>query len=778
MRHILLFALCVAVIAMTAGPIDAATGNQITIAVVRDGPATEEDIVPLIEEELQKILERGTEVRFKSVPGFNAQWDPDRMIQVIMNALNDPEVDILLAPGALITDEASKEDVHLTKPLVSSFVQRTDLFKMPYSEDGHSLKENFSFIFIPQGAERDIKAFQSMLPIQILHIALGQDELQQLAFLRSRMEAYGETLAVKIKLLPVYENLDRTLAGLGADTEAVLIARTPRLSRAQRKAFIDALTAKKIPSFSLTGHSDVELGAMAALTPDLTQQVVRRVGLNLNQHIRGVPARELPVLLSVSSKLLVNGRTARAVGYIPNFETLIFASFLHEEALESDAKPLNFKETLVMAEKNNVTLSIRDYEVETSGYDVKRARSPLLPQAVAGAEYQNLNQRRADPIFPDDVGSAGIALSQMIYDDRAVSDYRSSSRLFESTEQMREVERLNVLAAAGEAFLRLALARVLYRIEADNVALTEDNLELSRLRYDVGYSGRDEIYRWEAELANTRSALLDRKTGIEVESILLNQILGIEQSLRWLPEKIAVEEYRLYFLDGELDPIFRNAADLETFLEAMVAFAFENAPEIKSLDKTIESQEIQLGQRKRTFILPAFNANFFYDYDFYQSPDFPEYDKNNYGFTLMASYPIFNGMDRYYDAKRTESVLQGLEREVVLAREIVEKRTRDAVRRMENSFPVIKLRIIAAENARKNLELVQEKYAQGLVNITDLLEAQNQNFTAEQNAAAAETAFLIDLVAFQRAASWFEFEKSAEEREALIQKIKGIVYAE
>jgi outer membrane protein TolC len=153
-------------------------------------------------------------------------------------------------------------------------------------------------------------------------------------------------------------------------------------------------------------------------------------------------------------------------------------------------------------------------------------------------------------------------------------------------------------------------------------------------------------------------------------------------------------------------------------------------------------------------------------------------DKSNYTFDVRASYPIFNGLERLYAVQREKTVLTGYERERQLISDLVERRTRTSMRRIESSFPTIKLYNNAAKNAVQNLVLVQDKYAQGIVNVTDLLEAQNQNLSAQLNAVAAQYNYLIDLVGFQRAISWFEDEKSTEAKEAFLGKVQEAVLAE
>jgi len=262
---------------------------------------------------------------------------------------------------------------------------------------------------------------------------------------------------------------------------------------------------------------------------------------------------------------------------------------------------------------------------------------------------------------------------------------------------------------------------------------------------------------------------------IENRQINLNQILGIEQNLRWEPEAIDVDPDVFYFLDGRLDDIYDDRNSWEKFRGFSVEFAFENAPGLKALEKSIEAQDIQVGQRQRQWFLPTFSFDFNYGYELSRTPTAEGIDRNSHQLSVRASYPLFNGARRYYDIQREKSVLTGIERQQQLARDRVERRTRNALRQIESSFPTIKLRKIAADNARKNLVLVQDKYGEGIINVTDLLEAQNQSLSANLNAVAATYQYLLDLVSYQRAISWFEDEKGEEETEAFLNQVEAVI---
>jgi outer membrane protein TolC len=102
----------------------------------------------------------------------------------------------------------------------------------------------------------------------------------------------------------------------------------------------------------------------------------------------------------------------------------------------------------------------------------------------------------------------------------------------------------------------------------------------------------------------------------------------------------------------------------------------------------------------------------------------------------------------------------------------VERRVRTAIRLIEASYPSLTFTRVAAENAKKNLDVVQEKYSQGIVNVTDLLSAQNESFVAGQSAVVTTYQFLLDLLEFQRALAWFEVLKTEEEKNELVRRIQ------
>jgi outer membrane protein TolC len=691
------------------------------------------------------------------------------MKAALQAALDDPEVDYVFTSGLLTLQAAV--DMDLTKPVISGFVQRLDFFKVADVRADRSQLPNLSFMLIANRAEADILELLELVPSDRIHVLIDEVFVDQLAVLRGEIEELDGATGTEVVVVATSNDVEATLAGLGEDVAAVILTRQPRLSRDQMKRLIQGLNARRIPTFSVEGHGDVVLGAMAARTPELTTGAARRVAVNISEMMRGSDVTDLPILVSADPRLLMNAETAVQIGYRPSVATMALASWVNESALELTREPLVFSQVLQYAERGNLSLAISAQDIVTAEKERDLALSPILPQIGAIGDISGISQLFLEGTVPDRVASAGVRANQMIYDDARISDYRSSGRLLESSEQLYDAARLETFDLAGTEYLRYALSLILYRIEVANLRVTQENLELAKFRAEVGYSGRDEVYRWEAEVAKRQSRLFSSLARIETERIRLNQILALQQDRRWQPQEVGKPEEQFPFFVQMLTPLFEDAGELERFRALAVQFARESDPALRAIQKQIEAQDIQVGQRKRRWYLPSLSAGFFWDYQIARRPELDEIDQNLWGFNFTATYPLFQGASRAFEVGRTSSLLQRLYREERLTGDIVERQTRTALRQLESSYPAITFNRRQAEAAQRNFELVQDKYAQGLVNVTDLLEAQNESFVAEQGAAAAVYSFLIDLVNFQRAVAWFEDDRTPEEQQQFRQRI-------
>jgi outer membrane protein TolC/ABC-type uncharacterized transport system substrate-binding protein len=753
-----------------------AAGKQITIAVVRDGPSEMNEIISQIRPELNHLVGEDYDVAFDTSDDYDAGWDPQRYRQVIETALRNPQVDIIVGIGWLVAQEAARPDLRLTKPFVSATLLDGDLPLLEF-EDDKTLKDNLGLVIQAQRTDTEVDVIKRLVSPTRAHVVMSREMVDNTPGIKAVLDAYGAE--IDVELVPVLVSTDwrSVLDGLGPDVELMFFQHTPRLSRAERAAFVEAVNERKIPTFSGDGPEDLEIGMLATNRPDTGQQLVRRVALNLSQIIGGSSTDDLPVLLIVDSQLTINGKTAAKIGFGLTFEAKVLGTVLHREALEADADSLDIKDVLAMADTGNIDLSISNQEVVTALRGKQVIRSPLLPQLGVGAQYNNVENPLVGEVFPEQWGQANVRFSQMIFDDEFISDFRSTGREYEAAMFQNQSDRLDVFLGAESAYLTFVQTRLLFAIALKNLRLTEGNLEIAKMRAEIGHSGRDEVYRWTAELNQQRTLVMDIESIMETRRIELNRVLGIDLGKRWRPEPMDEDANWFVQMRDKFGMALESQTNFDRFTEVAVAVALEQSPERKFLIKNIEAENIQLGQRKRSFIVPKVSLDMSYNYNFWQSPDEPALPENVYDFRVVATLPLFQGTQRIYDMQLSESLIIELERKLVLADQLVEQRTRNSLRQLQASLPNLEYSQLAADNARKNFEVVRDQYANGIVNVTDLISAQTASFAADQDALIALYTFLLDSADFQRAISFFPETKSPREIEEFSTHIRDRVDA-
>jgi hypothetical protein len=303
-------------------------------------------------------------------------------------------------------------------------------------------------------------------------------------------------------------------------------------------AFVAAVNRQRIPTFSAVGPADLDIGMLATNLPDMRQPLAGRIALNIFQLVNGSSTDDLPVTLIVDSQLTINGRTAAAVGFAPSFEARVLGVLLYPEALEAQADSLDLRNVLAMAEVGNLELSISNQEVVSAMNNKNVVRSPIFPQIGASADYNNLDINLVGTLLPEQFARLNLGFIQMIFDDELVSNFRSADRQYEAAMFQNESDRLDVYLDAESAYLSFVQARLMYSIVLNNMRLTEGNLDIAKMRVDVGHSGRDELYRWTAEVNQQRTQVMNMEALVEIQRIRLNQILDVDQSTRWRPEAI------------------------------------------------------------------------------------------------------------------------------------------------------------------------------------------------------------------------------------------------
>ncbi|MFW5490254.1 MAG: TolC family protein [Desulfovibrio sp.] len=755
--------------------------KRVVVAVVSDGQGPFLDrYMAQVREELVRLLGRDRPIEFLRKPDFSAGWTMDGARRSLEAAMAVPGADVVLCAGLLPTLYAARLEVDLPVPVVAGFYLDQETLSLPVSQDLRSLKKNLNFVYIPRHMRDDFHSFARLIGKGPILALADARLLRAVPGIVGRFSEIAASEGLELGTFGMAGSADKVLAALPPNVRGVYLTPAFSMSVEQWQKLINGLNDRKIPTFSLMGEEDVKRGALAGGLPAVEQRTARRVALHIQQILDGASAESLPVDLPVHMKIFLNMETARTIDFSPPYDILIDAQVVGATWQPGDkGAPLDLDTAMHMAVNGNVDMTLSRLATRQAGESSDAAASPMLPQVHAVAGYSQIDQDRSTTNqgrVPWAKTSAGLQLQQMIFDDSIISRYRQARRFLESARLDESARREDVMLAAGLNYLNLLVSRAMTRIDRENLRLTEDNLKLARVRRTVGVSGPEEVYRWEASLAEAKSRYIQRMSDEADALAQLNRALGVEQDSRWDAEPIGPKAAGRYFLDGRLVGAVRNARDMARARSFSRQVALERYS-IKSLQQRIEAQQLALEQNERSFYLPKIGASVEYEHaldtkrsgtqDALQSAYRAEDDTWAVG--LRLTLPLYEGGGRVQATRLAKTQLRTLEARLDRLRQITEEEVQKRINALYHSWPNIDLTAQAAESSRRNLKVVRDKYTRGKASILDLLDAQNQAIKQEQNAVIAVYSFVADMLRYQRAISWMEADRTPAERQAFVQ---------
>jgi outer membrane protein TolC/ABC-type uncharacterized transport system substrate-binding protein len=766
----------------------AGQNRRVNIGIVVDGPwERNQEVRQLFENEILELLSGEFDVRFPEDKFLVANWEKEDIQAALDRLLADPSVDVILAMGVIASHNISHRGP-LPKPVIAPFVIDVTAQDLPSSRGGSGVK-NLNYIAMPSTLERDAKAFLEIVSFSSMAFLMNKDVYEAVPEIRERTPAGAKSLfGIELTMIPVGQNANDALNALTPDIEAVYIAPLTRLNPGEFDRLVAELNERKLPTFSLLGRPEVEMGVLAGLNPDIFPRLSRRVALNLQRILLGEDPDKIPYAFVPGEELVINMRTARQIEIYPPWGVYTEAVKINEEKKEV-ARTLTLQSAVLEGIDANLDLRAKNMEVKAGEQTVNEARSPLLPQIDLSLTGVQINRERAG-LFQAERNLTGTAtLSQVIYADDAQANYSIQKNLQRSLEQERESLRLDIAREVASAYLQVLISKTLERIQAENLKLTHSNLELARVREAVGYSGPADVYRWESQIAANRQQLINANARRNLAEIQLNRLLNryLEESFETL--EVTIEEAGMLSEQGRLFKYMANRLVFRTLRNFFVQEGIAASPEIQQLEAAIAAQERFLKNTTRNFFIPNLVAQAEYSYIFKEGGEGAEVtenidpndpsggfissirNKDNWSVALNLSYPLFSGGAKFARRNNALETLSQLRTERQSLVQKIEQRVRSSAHTAGASYAFIKQSHDAAEASLKNLKLVVDSYSQGVLDITQLLDAQNAALVTSEAEANSIYQFLIDLMELERAIGTSYLLRNEEKRETFFDRL-------
>ncbi len=776
-----------AVVALAPGPALAADLPVVHVGTLLDGPCEEiEALIPLYHKEVLTLTEGEFDVRFEPRHQLIADWTLAGVEAAGAALLADPEVDLVVGFGVLASHTFCCRG-ELAKPVVAPVVIDAEVQGFPVV-DGHSGIENLSFLAMPDTVARDLVTFRSIVPFRKLAMLTNAAFQEAVSGtddeVRARVRA---ELGAELALVPVGDSVPAALAAIPADADAVYLFPQHQLPLADRGRLLEGLVARRLPSFSWLGRSEVEQGALTGLTTaGYFPRLVRRVALSVQRILLGEPPESLEVRFPIRQQLVINMATARAIYVFPSWELMLEAELLNEE--EKLGRTLTLRQVAEEAVAANLDLVARARGVTAGLEQTRLARSLLLPRLEASALGLVIDRDRAGSLFstrPERTLSGALSLTQVLWSEplRANVDIRES--LQGALEASYDRLRLDIAQAAATAYLDVLRAHTLERIQRDNLRLTRSNLELARTRRSVGTAVEAEVVRWESRLASDQRALVDARARRQQVAVALNRLLDRPLEEPFQLEDVDERTPGLITSHAPLADYTRDPLRYLLLRDFLAAESREFSPELAELDRLVAARERELRAARRAYSSPTVALQGDVETRLMEggagsnpaaAPELPLPlelpDDTDWSLALDVSLPLFAGGERAAEVARLKEDLAELRLTRESVAQKVEQRMRSALYASRAASQGIDLSRRAAAAAGRNLELVTDAYARGAVSIIDLLDAQNAALLAELGAANAVYDFLIVLMEVERSAGRFDFFMTDADREAWLERLR------
>ena len=277
-----------------------------TVGVIWDGddPYVSLRLPPvfdMIVEHATDLTRRDLDLRFPDNKRIMGRWDLDGIEDAIDRQFSDPEVDIVLTLGPLATNLICRRPV-LPKPVIAAYAVDPQAQGLRYTTDDPentvSGVRNLNYLTNPEGVMRDLRKFHEITRASRIHVMTDSLLADSIPEIPEFTIAASRTVGIEVVLVPVSVSAEAALALVPDDAEAVYVTPLPRFSPEEFDRLVAGLIARRLPSFSLSGRPEVELGIMAGQRePAGSERLARRIALNIQRTLLGEDPGTLSIVI-------------------------------------------------------------------------------------------------------------------------------------------------------------------------------------------------------------------------------------------------------------------------------------------------------------------------------------------------------------------------------------------------------------------------------------------------------------------------------------------------
>lgn len=651
---------------------------------------------------------------------------------------------------------------HFPVPTFGIGILDPGIQEIPYVE-GKSGVPNFTYIWPTNGLEADLTEFQRIVPFKHLTLLVNQGTALSLA---SEGRTAGiikleEKLSTKINILEMEGDILADLKNLNPETDAVYISDLGLRSASDIRKLANSLIEKRLPSFT-SNKWHVYQGILSCLADDDSfAKVIRKLGVMVDEALSGKSLEDMEVKTLYSERLFINDQTVNAINLVLPFEVLFTAKSVK---IDEGLPTYSLEDIVELTFKNNLRIAISNQDIQLTIQDVKAARSAVLPNLDLSVNSRQINLESASASIdqPQRLLNGQLQLDQVIFSQKAIAGIKISKYYQKAQEYLTEAEILEEILNTFIDYLNVLSAKSVLNIEEENLDNLEINLNIATLLVESGVLSRTELFRWESEVALARQKVVEASTNLLALKSGLNKRLAYVLEKEFDVEDIFVDDQLyLQFRNGIIGQYVESAKDIGILVDFLVQEAVTSNPNKNFIVQQINALERKRKQDKQMFYSPdiALQAGTTQVFarggvgsEAIEGRDFID---NTWSVGVGLRYPIFAQTIRKNDLRTSTIQLDQLSNSRIQLDQELELAVRTSVLTAIAASTNIDFSRIASENAENNFKLMQIRYGEGDIDITQLIDAQRNAIQSKLRYAVSVYDYIRSQLNIQYAIGYF-----------------------
>ena len=362
---------------------------------------------------------------------------------------------------------------------------------------------------------------------------------------------------------------------------------------------------------------------------------------------------------------------------------------------------LTLRQCINIALKNHPAISAATGAIRQSESKIGKARAGYYPQLSLQSGYSRIGPPAASLSNSSyDYYSNALNLNQTLFDfgkTSAAVDIQKLGR--QSAEADFQDTTASLTYSVQEAYFSLLKAKMSETVAMETVNQFQQHLEVAQAFFETGKSSKIDVTSAEVNLSNARIQLISAQNVLRLWQVNLNKAMGV----------ITAPEY-------EIQEYFNMEAGNITF-EAALARAYENRPDIQSIVLKKDALEKTVDLSKKDY-LPVLSGNAAYGY---AGQDAALNQSWNVGVAL--TFPFFTGFSTKYAVEEAQAGLEITKANEEALRQKVYQEVKSAWLNRHEAFERIEAGKITVRQAEESLELAQGRYATGVGNSLEIVDA-------------------------------------------------------